>query len=336
VSPAARWLEARWYGGAPVPWWLAVLECLFIAASGLRRWLYRRGLLRSGHPGVPVIVVGNLVAGGTGKTPLVIALVRTLVEAGWRPGVVSRGYGRRARGLHRVVPSSDADHAGDEPLEIFHATGVPVAVVPDRLRAARALAGNAGVDCIVADDGLQHYRLRRDIEIASVDGRRGLGNGRRLPAGPLREAPARLDSVDLVLTRDADGDHGWTLAPVGFHRISTASTLEPLAAWRGRAVNAVAGLAQPSRFFDTLRTLGVDLRETRAFADHHRFQPADLAFGEPLPVVMTGKDAVKCQALGLDDLWVLEVQARLPARFRDALLDKVAALAQSNRPSTKR
>jgi tetraacyldisaccharide 4'-kinase len=323
VSHTARWLHARWYEGARVPWWLAVLERVFLAVSGLRRWLYRRGLLQSGHPGVPVIVVGNLVAGGSGKTPLVIALVRLLVEAGRRPGVVSRGYGRRARSLHLVGPSSDVDHAGDEPIEIYRATGAPVAVARDRLHAARALVENSAVDCIVADDGLQHYRLRRDIEIVSVDGERGLGNHRLLPAGPLREAPARLQSVDLVLTRNGIDEHAWSLKAQGLRGMDDGAPLEPVQVWRGRAVNAVAGLAHPERFFDTLRTLGLDLRQTRALPDHHRFSAADLDFDEPLPVIITGKDAVKCRGFARPDVHVLEVHAHLPETVGTWILGRI-------------
>ncbi|HRQ64986.1 MAG TPA: tetraacyldisaccharide 4'-kinase [Xanthomonadaceae bacterium] len=327
MSGTARWLHARWYEGAGVPWWLAVLEAAFVAVSGMRRWLYRHRVFRSGHPGVPVVVVGNLVAGGSGKTPLVIALVRILVQAGRRPGVVSRGYGRRARGLHVVGPASDADHAGDEPIEIYRATGVPVAVARDRLQAARALVEHAGVDCIVADDGLQHYRLRRDIEIVSVDGERGLGNRRCLPAGPLREAPARLQTVDLVLTRNGSDEHAWSLQAQGLRRVDDDAPLEPVQDWQGRAVNAVAGLAHPERFFETLRALGLDLRQTRALPDHHRFSAADLDFDEPLPVIMTGKDAAKCRDFARSGVRVLEVRAHLPESVGKWILERLEEAA---------
>lgn len=334
MSSAARWLQARWYGGAPVPIWLGALEYVFVGLSALRRWLYRQGIMRSAHPGVPVIVVGNLVAGGSGKTPLVIALVRMLAEAGWRPGVVSRGYGRTSRGLHRVGSDSHVDQAGDEPLEVFAATGVPVVVASDRLAAARVLVDAAAVDCIIADDGLQHYRLRRDIEIVSVDADRGLGNGRRLPAGPLREPPSRLESVDMVLTRNGEGEAAWTLDVVGMRALNDPSAPpESMDAWRGRAVHAIAGLAHPEAFFGTLRQHGLDLRETRSFPDHHVFRSADLRFGDALPLIITAKDAVKCRDLGADTVHVLEVRARLPESARSAILERMRALTQSTPPS---
>ncbi len=327
MNRVARWLEARWYGGARVPWWLTALEQVFITLSAVRRWLYRRGLLRSGHPGVPVIVVGNLVVGGSGKTPLVMSLVRMLRDAGLNPGVVSRGHGRSQRSLHLIDEHSGVEDAGDEPLEIFHATGAPVAVSADRLLAAQTLVRERAIDCIVADDGLQHYRLRRDIEIACVDGRRGLGNRRRLPAGPLREAPSRLDDVDLVLTRNGEGELGWTLAVLGLRALDGSSALQRLEQWRGRAVHALAGLAHPEQFFDTLRDAGLDLREARSFPDHHRYRSSDLQFQEPLPLVITGKDAAKCRSLRRPDIWVLEVQARLPEAAKHIILEKLGTLA---------
>jgi tetraacyldisaccharide 4'-kinase len=333
VSGIARWLQARWYGGAPVPFWLSAAEGVFIALSASRRWLYRQRWLRSGHPGVPVIVVGNLVVGGSGKTPLVIALARLLVEAGYRPGVVSRGYGRRRRGLHRVHAASTAAEAGDEPLEIFHATGLPVAVAADRLAAARALVECGEVDCILSDDGLQHLRLRRDLEIVTVDAARGFGNGRRLPAGPLREPVSRLQSVDLVLSRNGSGDHAWSLERVGLRALDLDRELLPMEDWRGRPVNAVAGLADASGFFDSLRQAGLDLREARAFPDHHRFSAHDLQFAEPLPLVMTAKDAVKCNAFELTHAWVLEVRARLPAAVAADILGRLRSLARADHPS---
>jgi tetraacyldisaccharide 4'-kinase len=325
VNALARWLLARWYQGAPVPFWLGALERVFILLSGLRRWSYRRGWLPSAHPGIPVVVVGNLVVGGSGKTPLVVALVQALKAHGWKPGVVSRGYGRRGRGLRLVASDCDPADCGDEPLEIRRLTDAPVAVAADRLAAARALAASGEVDCIVADDGLQHYRLRRDIEIVAVDGVRGLGNGRRLPAGPLREAPSRLREADLVLVRDGQGGNAWSLLPTGFVRLHDG-VREAIADWRGRSVYAVAGLADPARFFAALAQMGLVLQETRAFPDHHRYRREDLLFADPLPVVMTGKDAVKCRDFGLPTLWMLEVQASLPASAIDALVGRLQAL----------
>jgi tetraacyldisaccharide 4'-kinase len=265
---------------------------------------------------VPVVVVGNIAVGGTGKTPFVIWLVERLREWGWRPGVVSRGYGGRAREWpQRVLPGSDPALVGDEPVLVARRAGCPVVVGPDRVAAARALLDGGAVDVVVSDDGLQHYRLWRDLEIAVVDATRGLGNGRLIPAGPLREPPSRLGEVALVV---ANGP-GWT-APAG------RQVTMRLAAWQaealdgsgprllsdfaGQTVHAVAGIGNPARFFAMLSQQGIGL-VVHPFPDHHAFARADLEFGDGLPVLMTEKDAVKCRAFGAPNQWVVPVEARL-------------------------
>lgn len=313
-------LAAGWYGQGRLPWWCRPLAALYAVATGLRRWLYRHGWLRSQRLPVPVIVVGNLSVGGTGKTPLTLALVEALRACGRRPGVVSRGYGGRQREPCLLGDTPDPAEVGDEPC-LVRAAGVPVAVGRDRPAAARLLL-DAGCDVVVADDGLQHYRLARDVEICVIDGARRFGNGHLLPLGPLREPLARLRTVDFRIC------NGGTPAPgeipmqlEGGLAVSLPDGREcPLADFAGRRAHAVAGIGRPRRFFESLRMHGIDVVE-HAFPDHHAFTPADLGFGDDLPVLMTAKDAVKCRAFAFDGWWSVPVRAVLPDGFFDAMCE---------------
>ncbi len=329
-----------WYDGAPVPWTARLLAPLYGAVAGLRRGLYRRGWLRSRQVPVPVIVVGNITAGGTGKTPLTIALVERLREAGWKPGVASRGYGRDEAGTARwVTPDLAPGLGGDEPVLIAWKTGVPVRVDRDRVAAARALLA-AGCDVVVCDDGLQHYRLARDIEIEVVDAQRRYGNGLLMPAGPLREPAARARDCDFrVVNLGQASDAGQVPPGSGFGewtmrlRIGSARPLRggrerPLHGFSGQRVHAVAGIAHPQRFFQMLRARGIGV-VPHAFPDHHRYQASDLSFGSELPVLMTEKDAVKCRAFATDWHYAVPLQAELPAAFWVALLDRLGKLARA-------
>ena len=310
-----------------------MLSVVYAAVTALRRRLYRIGIKRSRHPGVPVIVVGNIVAGGTGKTPLTIAIVQRLRAAGFTPGVASRGHGRSNEKTPRWVDAgSDAATSGDEPLLIAHSTGAKVRVDRDRLTAAKSLR-EAGCDVIVCDDGLQHYRLARDIEIEVVDVRRRYGNGRLLPAGPLREPIERAaDCTFRVLNvgvlegtaiPPASGLGEW---PMRLQVIEALPILggrsQSLAAFAGQRVHAVAGIGDPERFFATLRGLGIAV-VPHAFPDHHAYRAEDLDFGSPLPVLMTEKDAVKCAGFAGTRWYSVPVQARMPDAFWTALLDKL-------------
>ncbi len=328
-----------WYDDAPVPLAARLVAPLYGAVSRLRRRLYQRGWLRRRQVPVPVIVVGNITAGGTGKTPLTIELVTRLREAGWKPGVASRGYGRDEAGSARwVTPDMDAALGGDEPVLIAWKTGAPVRVDRDRVAAAKALL-DAGCDVVVCDDGLQHYRLARDIEIEVVDAVRRYGNGRMMPAGPLRESVARARDCDfrvVNLGQGSDSDGESTASGFGEWamrlRIDTAHPLgggrdTPLQAFAGQRVHAVAGIANPERFFQMLRARGIGV-VPHAFADHHRYQPADLSFGSELPVLMTEKDAVKCQRFANRWHYAVPLQAELPAAFWVALLDRLGKLAR--------
>lgn len=327
---------AWWHDGSSPPAHARLLAAVYGAGIALRRRLYRSGLKRARHPGVPVIVVGNIVAGGTGKTPLVIALVNRLRAAGFTPGVASRGHGRSdAKTAGWVDAGSDATLSGDEPLLIAHSTGAKVRVDRDRVAAAQALV-QAGCDVIVCDDGLQHYRLARDIEIEVVDARRRYGNGRLLPAGPLREPIERAaDCTFRVLNLGVVQDEALaSAAGVGewLMQLQVNEALpilggrpQSLAAFAGQRVHAVAGIGDPERFFTTLRASGVAI-VPHAFPDHHAYQPQDLDFGSPLPVLMTEKDAVKCTGFAQPRWYSVPVQARMPEAFWTALLEKLAIM----------
>jgi len=322
---------AWWFDGSTPPLWARALAPLYAGAVALRRAAYRRGLLRSRRAGVPVVVVGNLVAGGSGKTPLVLAVVDRLRGAGWTPGVASRGHGRRDASTPRWVEAGmDASLCGDEPLLIAHASGAPVRVDRDRAAAASALAA-AGCDIVVCDDGLQHYRLARDVEIEVQDARRRYGNGLLLPAGPLREPLERAADCTLrvlnlgVAGNDADASCAdeWPMRlGVGALRPLAGGRSLPLAAFAGQRVHAVAGIGEPERFFSMLRDAGIGV-VPHAFPDHHAYAPADFEFGSQLPVLMTEKDAVKCAAFARPGWHAVPVAARLPEPFWQALLGRL-------------
>ncbi len=310
---------ARWYGPGPRPWLLRPLGWLYRGVTAVRAGLYRRGWLASVRLPVPVLVVGNITLGGTGKTPLVIALARHLRGAGWQPGVVSRGYGGDVDGPCLLPEDPDPARFGDEPCLIRRRANVPVAVGKRRPEAARLLV-DAGVDVIIADDGLQHYRLQRDVEICVIDGERRLGNGLVLPCGPLREPPSRLRRVDYRVVNGGEvgpGEVPMQLTGEEAVRVNGGDR-RPLAAFRGQRVHAVAGIGHPARFFDSLRRHGLEVIG-HAFEDHHAYVPGDLAFGDNLPVLMTEKDAVKCAAFATQAMWSVPVQARLPETFLRAV-----------------
>lgn len=300
---------------------LLPFSALFSAVSGLRRLAYRRGWLDSVAVGVPVLIVGNLTAGGSGKTPLTIWLVNHLRAQGYRPGVVSRGYGGAARGCVEVQPDSPPGEVGDEPLLIRHKTGVPVVVGRDRVAAARTLlARHPGVDVIVSDDGLQHYRLQRDIELAVIDAASGLGNGWPLPAGPLREPVRRLASVDAVIqvvrgpAPPPAADRGWRVDYTAgqAYRLRAPEQKTALADLPPRDWIAATGIGRPQGFFDMLAAQGVRF-SPRAFTDHHVFRPTELPAGGA--VLMTEKDAVKCLTFAGADWWAVELDVAPEAGF---------------------
>jgi tetraacyldisaccharide 4'-kinase len=313
------WLQRRWYGGESPGLGLRAVAGMYRVASNVAH-----GRVRPEAVGVPVVVVGNFTAGGTGKTPLVIALAAHLRARGWRPGIVSRGHGRRGTAPVRVDAASNADEAGDEPLLLHRRTGLPVFVDVDRVAAARAAVA-AGCNMVLADDGLQHRRLARDVEIEVLDGARGYGNGLLLPAGPLREAPRPCD-LRVVTVAEAQewpaAGAGWPMSLALTDQVvavdaSADPARRPLRAFTAGPVVAVAGIGNPARFFDALRARGLEV-DGRAFADHHAFTAAELE-ALPRPLLMTEKDAVKCRTLGLRDAWSVPADATLPAGFFAAL-----------------
>jgi tetraacyldisaccharide 4'-kinase len=311
------WYTPRLTPLAAVLWPLSLVFAMVVA---LRRWLFGVGLLSSTRLAVPVVVVGNVTAGGAGKTPLVLALADALAARGFRPAIVSRGYGGTARVAQAVTRGDDPAVVGDEPL-LYAAAGYPVWIGADRVAAGRGvLASCPACDVLLSDDGLQHYRLARAVEIVVVDAARGFGNGQLLPAGPLREPVTRLAEVDAVVCligRDApravsaDGrETAMTYESLPWRNVHDATRAADPGAWRGREVHAVAGIGHPQRFFDLVRSLGIDATE-HAFADHHAFTAADLAFPGAAAILMTQKDAVKCASFADERLWYLPVAATL-------------------------
>lgn len=313
-----------WYRRGAVAWLLWPASLVFASVVLLRKILYRVRIFRSEHPGIPVIVVGNIVAGGSGKTPLVIWIAEFLKKNGWSPGIVSRGYGTRETQPRAATIASDASDVGDEPIVLSRRSGCPVWVGVDRVATVRALrAQHEDVDVVILDDGLQHYRLRRDLEIAVVDSR-GFGNGFLLPAGPLREPAWRLRTVDAVVANGFTKDRAYSMSLQGdtFHRMTDSNERRAAAAFAGQKVHAVAGIGDPNRFFMHLVKLGVK-PVPHPFPDHHPFKPQDLDFGADAQVVMTEKDAVKLRHAARANWWVLPVTARLDPAFGDFILGKL-------------
>ncbi|MCJ7590115.1 MAG: tetraacyldisaccharide 4'-kinase [Woeseiaceae bacterium] len=324
MSATYRWIHRVWYDGAASGWVLLPLSGLYWLLLSLRSLLFRCGLFRTCKAHAPVIVVGNITAGGTGKTPTVIWLVNELRAKGYTPGIVSRGYGGSKSGTSmRVDIDSDAAVVGDEPVLLARRARCPVAVDSDRVRAAAMLVDD-GVDVIIADDGLQHLRLQRDFEICVVDGERGLGNRRLLPAGPLREAPERLQSVDQVLvngTTELPGAIAFELVAREATRLN-GSLARPLQGFKDTTVHAVAGIGNPKRFFDLLRTHGIQVIE-HSFPDHAALSKADLQFGDDFNVFMTEKDAVKVGRDLPDQYWYVPVDLTMDAVRSAALIEQI-------------
>jgi tetraacyldisaccharide 4'-kinase len=321
------WLQREWYEKPQPNPVLTPFEALFRQVVKLRRWLYRQGLKRVSHFPVPIIVVGNLTVGGTGKTPLVIWLAQFLREKGFKPGIVSRGYGASlGRRPLQVSENSDAHAVGDEPVLIVRRTGCPVFVFPERAEAAKVLLERTDCDIILSDDGLQHYALSRDLEIAVVDGVRRFGNGRCLPAGPLREPVERLNSVDLRIYsgKTPPNEYGMSLVGEMAVNVQDEGLKKPLRSFAGIALCAIAGIGNPKGFFSHLRNFGLEF-DWREFPDHHKYRSEDLGFAQSHPVLMTEKDAVKCRAFATANFWYVPVEARLPTKFGENLLTLLKA-----------
>ncbi len=314
-------LDSYWYSSNSLSHLLRPLSWLFRFGAWIRRGCYRLGILQIHRLRVPTIVVGNITVGGTGKTPLVIWLVEHLLRRGLAPGVVSRGYGGKSGEWPQAVfPDSDPKEVGDEPVVVARRTGCPVFVGPERAESAAYLLTETDCDILVSDDGLQHYALGRDIEIAVIDGERRFGNGYCLPAGPLREPVARLASVDIVVCNGEaqPGEEHMGLVPGDLINLVDERLKRAIEDFIGGPVHAVAGIGNPGRFFATLRQRGLEIIE-HPFADHHTYVADDLNFKDELPVLMTEKDAVKCTKFARVSYWFLKTEAELGPGFAERL-----------------
>ena len=331
-----RWLEPFWYRVSPLHLALWPLSVLFALLAAVRRLLYRIGLAPATRLRVPVIIVGNISAGGTGKTPCVLWLAQWLLEHGRKPGIVSRGYGGTARTPQRALPDGDPRIVGDEAVLLARRSACPVWVGRQRVAAAEALlAAHPECDVILSDDGLQHYALARDVELAVIDGERGCGNGMLLPAGPLREPMRRLARVDAIII-NGGAVFALDMLPSGvpvfdmrmggntFYDLRNPQRTVAPGHFANQTVHAIAAIGNPQRFFNHLRELGLSF-SAHPFADHHAYTPADCAFGANTALLMTEKDAVKCERFGGENWWALRVDATIEPALGDLILNKIGA-----------
>jgi len=319
-------LDYYWYARSPWLVLLTPLSLVYRVIVSLRRWAYKTGILRSTRVSLPVIIVGNITVGGTGKTPLVAWLAKYLQSKGYKPGIISRGYGGQASSWpQQVRPDGDPAVVGDEAVLLAAMTLCPMAVAPDRVAAANALIESGDCDVILSDDGLQHYALQRDIEIAVIDGVRRFGNGFLLPAGPLREPASRLQAVDLVVINGLGNvkEHQMRMIQGDVQNLLDPGRVCALDEFRSQTVHAVAGIGNPERFFLSLKSAGLQV-VPHSFPDHYRYRPDDIRFGDGQPVFMTEKDAVKCRHFAAENDWCVLVEARMADEFcasLDQLLD---------------
>lgn len=322
-------IERIWSGSSLVYLLLLPLSWLYGLVSGLIRLSYRCGLRKSWRAPVPVVVVGNLTAGGNGKTPMVIWLVEQLQQRGYRVGVVSRGYGGKAEAYPLLLnASTTTQQAGDEPVLIFQRTAAPVAISPKRCEAVQALLKQQPLDVVITDDGLQHYALQRDFELVVIDGVRRFGNGWWLPAGPMRERASRLNSVDALIANGGVAQPGEIAMRLQARDAVNVASGERRPAVELPHVVAMAGIGHPPRFFATLEKLGVEVEKEVAFADHQEYQhdPLAVLVSSGQTLLMTEKDAVKCRAFAQPNWWYLPVDAVLPTEQAEQLLHSIEAL----------
>lgn len=328
TSLLQQWLESVWYGSGKGRWLLMPFSYLYSAINNYQSKIQTRNQVKLA---CTVIVVGNITVGGTGKTPLTIHIVKLLQKAGYKPAIITRGYGGKAQIWPQAVNAkSNPDLVGDEAVLMASSTAVPVYAGANRLESIEQLLKTHDCDVIVSDDGMQHYKLPRDIQIAVIDGKRQLGNGYCLPAGPLREKKERLNDCDLVVVNGnntQDNDHyEMTLSGKTLINLSTLET-KPLNVLKGQTAQALTGIGNPQRFYSSLKDAGLNIIEN-SFPDHYAFQKSDLTFDEASLVIMTEKDAVKCKSLigEAKQYWCLPVTATLPNEFNLALLTKLKAL----------
>lgn len=334
MSRFSNWLTQKWYQRHPSRWLLTPLSALYRIVIWLRKKTYQLGWLKQYQLSVPVIIVGNLTVGGTGKTPFVIWLAHQLKAAGFTPGIISRGYGgQQLDSPQLVTANSSPSQFGDEPVLLAQHTGCPVFVFPKRVAAGKKLLETTNCDIIIADDGLQHYALKRDIEIVIVDGIRHFGNQHCLPAGPLREPLSRLNEIDFLIFNGGNHPHGHQmhLHAEALFNITDPTQQRTLTDFSGQTIHAVAGIGNPERFFSQLREQNITLIP-HAFPDHHPYQKSDLNFPIKHPIIMTEKDAVKCHSFMSDNIWILPVEAQLEPDFTAQLNQRIKALRKRNHP----
>lgn len=323
-------LETYWYRTSPLHLILLPISWIFRTMAAWRRFLYRSCILKSYRMPVPVIVIGNISVGGTGKTPLTLALAQRLIEQGYHPMIISRGFGGKTE-QQAVTNSSTAEQVGDEPLLMAQRGLCPVWVGRDRAATVnQALQSYPQCDVVLCDDGLQHYRLQRDVEIVVVDGVRRFGNGHLLPAGPLREPVSRLKTVDAVVVNGAafdrkisENQYAMQLSGDIFYNLNHPEKTATAQNLQGLRLHAVAGIGHPQRFFDQLKSMGLAITP-HAFPDHHPYQARDLVFNDCDALLLTEKDAVKCTAFADDNFWVLRVNAQIDPALITHLLRKIA------------
>jgi tetraacyldisaccharide 4'-kinase len=326
-STASRFVARHWYRLSPVSVLLYPLSLVFRLLVACRRLAFALGLLPSVRMPIAVVVIGNLTVGGTGKTPLILALAERLRRRGRRPGILSRGYGGRRVDPRVVSAGDDPAEVGDEPLLLAERSGCPVWIGADRVAAARGLCAAApACDVLLCDDGLQHYRLQRDFEIA-VEDERGPGNGLMLPAGPLREpAHRRVDATVVNGGAARPGTFAMSLVPAEMVRVGDPGARVTPAELSGKRLHAVAGIGNPDRFFATLSHMGLSV-SAHAFPDHHAFRAADLEFADCDLVLMTEKDAVKCRRFGRRDLVAVRVEAEVDPALVELILERIRGRA---------
>lgn len=319
ASSISEFVTKSWYQGAYWLYLLWPLNLIYHAVTLLRKYLYQFRFFKSYRAQVPVVVVGNITLGGTGKSPLVAHLIDALKDMGFTPGVVSRGYGATLskQEVREVTLDSVVSEVGDEPLMLKRRVGCPIFVSPTRSLAVQALE-SIGCDIVITDDGLQHYALARDIEICVFDGERKWGNGHLLPMGPMREPLSRIKATDFVVMNGAEWKApmqpkiaSFSMAlMVGKLRSLKDQKSKPLIEFKGKNVDAVAGIGNPVRFFNTLAEHGL-LVNSHSYSDHHQYTQSDVSFEGDRPLLMTEKDAVKCQTFDLQEAWYLPVSAEL-------------------------
>ncbi|MCW9025557.1 MAG: tetraacyldisaccharide 4'-kinase [Gammaproteobacteria bacterium] len=323
MMSVARTLYNIWYNKSGVTILLRPLTWLYLLIIFVRRLFYKIHIFRSIKLPVPVIVVGNLTVGGTGKTPVVIYIANLLKRSGYSPGIISRGYGGKAKKWpQQVRPDCDPVMVGDEAIVISRRTQCPMSVGPDRAETGRMLHEHSHCDVIISDDGLQHYKLRRDVEIVLIDGMRRFGNGFCLPAGPLREPVSRKDQADFVITNGIAGYNEYSMEYRGNVAVNLLdeSRHMNLDEFGDELVHLIAGVGNPDRFFEQMRNKGLNISE-HAFTDHHLFAEDDLTFNDEFPILMTEKDAVKCHRFAKENMWYLPIEIHMDNDFDMQLLN---------------